>query len=503
MNSPKIERILVYILPTMQDFVFLVIFVSVFVLGPRMMNIDGDLGRHLTIGSYILEHKQIPTADIFSHTKTGDSLTPHEWLSQLVFAGFNRVFGLNGVVLICALVLALAYTMIFQLSIRSGAGILGAMLYTFAAAAASSLHWLTRPHLFTILFMVLWVWVLEDLRRGKTDRWWYLPIIMLFWVNFHGAYIAGFVSLGLYLLGIGWDRAIHPEVSSINRPKALRYWVFGAGTALLVTLINPVGIKIWETSIGFLKNRYLVSHTAEYFPPNFQDPSTWPFFLLLIGALLLLGLIPTRMPAAHVVLFSGWAAMALYSTRNIPLFTIAAAPIYAILLNEFGALEFARGVHKFNRSLEHTNQQLIGKVLPGFVSVLTAVALLFAPGQLTSRNVFSPQVFPVGAADWLSENPQPGEMYNYFPWGGYLLYRHWPEERVFIDGQTDFYGEALTREYETVLTLQNGWQGILRKYDIDWVIMPEGSRLAEALELMGTWERVYQDETTVILRGGL
>jgi hypothetical protein len=89
-------------------------------------------------------------------------------------------------------------------------------------------------------------------------------------------------------------------------------------------------------------------------------------------------------------------------------------------------------------------------------------------------------------------------MFNYFPWGGYLLYRMWPEEQVFIDGQTDFYGEALTRQYEKVLTLQDGWQEILTQYQVRWVLMPTDSRLIEALSEDPRWELTYQDKTATI-----
>lgn len=46
--------------------------------------------------------------------------------------------------------------------------------------------------------------------------------------------------------------------------------------------------------------------------------------------------------------------------------------------------------------------------------------------------------------------------------GGYLLYRMWPGRRVFIDGQTDFYGSELVNEYLTALRVQDGWQDILQ-----------------------------------------
>lgn len=54
-----------YILPSQADMLFIALFVGVIALGPRLMNMDGDLGRHLTIGGYILDDLTIPTRDIF------------------------------------------------------------------------------------------------------------------------------------------------------------------------------------------------------------------------------------------------------------------------------------------------------------------------------------------------------------------------------------------------------------------------------------------------------
>ena len=51
-------------------------------------------------------------------------------------------------------------------------------------------------------------------------------------------------------------------------------------------------------------------------------------------------------------------------------------------------------------------------------------------------------------------------MFNNFIWGGYLLHA-WPEQRVFIDGGTDHYGEKLFNEYIQVWNLDPGWRDVL------------------------------------------
>jgi hypothetical protein len=108
--------------------------------------------------------------------------------------------------------------------------------------------------------------------------------------------------------------------------------------------------------------------------------------------------------------------------------------------------------------------------------------------------------FPVAAADWIKENPQDGNMFNEFVWGGYLLYRLWPEQTVYIDGTTDFFGEAFTREYARVVTLQSGWQATIKKYDVSWAILPSDRPLIQALENELGWQIIYQDNTATIIR---
>ena len=85
-NKDFVQRVLEIFLPRLGEIFFIAIFAAVIGLGPRMMNVDGDLGRHITLGSYIIDSRDIPTEDIFSFTKAGDPLTPHEWLSDLIFA---------------------------------------------------------------------------------------------------------------------------------------------------------------------------------------------------------------------------------------------------------------------------------------------------------------------------------------------------------------------------------------------------------------------------------
>lgn len=465
-----------------------------------MMNVDGDLGRHLTIGKFILDTRWIPTRDVFSHTMGGEDLTPHEWVAQVVFALMERWLGLAGVVWLCALMIALTAVLIFQLSWERSGGWLTSIFVTLLTMAASSLHWLTRPHLFTFFFLAVWLKGLEDLFQGKRYGRIFLPLLMLVWANTHGAFLAGFVVWVVYGLGLFWNIWVE-KIAVDALSEKFRSWLWVGGLSLIASLINPAGLDLWKTSVGYVRNAYLVGHTAEYLSPDFHTPSTFPFLFMVILFLGVWGISRQKPRMDEVLIVVLWTAMGLYSARNIPLFAVVSAPVLAKSIEMLW--KERQGYFVWLDKLQHFNLRLqsVDSKTGGWVTFLLVIVLSVwgaRSGWIPAR--FASETFPVQAMDWLEIHPQEGNVFNYFPWGGYILYRAFPEVRVFIDGQTDFYGEALTRQYEQVITLSEGWQEVLAEYKVQWVLMPASSALVRTLESDSTWQALYRDDVAVILR---
>ena len=484
-----ISRFTYLILPKLDDILFTALFVAVIGLGPRLLNQDGDLGRHLTIGEYILDRGIIPTRDLFSYTLAGAALTPHEWLSQVIFAGANRLGGLDGVVIFSALLIAITFTLVYRQCYQRSKIALVSLAWAIVGAAAASLHWIARPHLFTLLMTLLWIGELERIRLGEHLRWWVMPILMLLWANLHGGFLVGFVILGIYLI-------------SFQFSATSKMFTLGVISAM-ATLINPVGWRLWETSVGFLRNRYLVGHTAEYLPLDFHQASAWPFLMMIALSILFLGLSRDRKVFTHILLLAAWIVGGLYSARNVPLYAVISTPILAeVSAGLIRRLPSLKVIVQLDERLVEVDRRLLGHAWPALA--VLAVALTLASGIRLdfSRqgNHFSPQVFPVNAVDWMEAHPIPGAGFNYFPWGGYLLYRIWPEQRVFIDGQTDFYGEQLTRQYEKAISLLPGWREVLQGNHVRWVLMPPESELARALQTEPGWITLYRDDTAMVFK---
>lgn len=180
-------------LPGLRAVIFCALFLAVIWHGPEMLNMDGDTGRHLTVGALILDSGRVPTVDVFSVTRQGAPFTAHEWLSEVIYTLAYRALGLNGVVLLAALLIAGAFSLVLDEMLRRNVLLLAAIFFTLLAVSVSGLHWLTRPHLFTWVLIGLWARELDQIARGNGRHWWRLPAIMLVWANLHGAFVYGFV----------------------------------------------------------------------------------------------------------------------------------------------------------------------------------------------------------------------------------------------------------------------------------------------------------------------
>jgi hypothetical protein len=333
--------------------------------------------------------------------------------------------------------------------------------------------------------------LIERLRTGKSVKIWLFPLLMLFWANLHGEFIAGFLVLGAYLAGWGWDFVFRKAETSLSAGRQLG---LVTGLSFLATLVNPVGLRTWTTVLGYVNNSYLIRHTNETNPPNFLEPKFLILLVLLSLSMFLLAVKKERLATGQAILLAGFSALSLMAARNVHLYGVVAPFVLATTLTGSREVPLVKRYETLFATLE---SRLSGIVWPVAIFLLLSLSLALRPAS--ERPHFNPAFYPVEAVTWLKANPQPGEMFNAFDWGGYLIFNLWPEKRVFIDSQTDVYGEAFTREYEQVITLRSSWQTVLDKYAVRWAIFPPDWPLAEALATVG-WQEIYRDSTAVIYR---
>lgn len=493
----KINPILAYLLPRLRDLLFLGIFYSVLLQGPQLFNGDGDLGWHTTIGNYILQSWKVPTTDIFSHTLYGTRFVAHEWGAEVAFAFANQLLGLNGDVLLTALLASITILLVYEQMVKQSIFRLVALFISLWVAFAASIHWLARPHMFTFFFVVVWTFWLEDIYTDHGRNLWRFPLLMWIWSNTHGAFFAGFVIWGTFVAD--WLFEFWQGRGSKEMGKQL---VLIGGLSFLVTFVNPSGWHLWDTTVGFVSNSFLTSHIVEYASPDFHDKNVWPFLFMIGFALFALVQSDRKLHVREALLLAGWGVLGLYSIRNIPLFAVITAPIFGKLLQPWA--EKLSALAKADANLGNTEKVLRGNVWVIGATVLFAFILWrgIPLDKDSTGNIYLPNKMPIQAVNWLQANPQPGNMFNNYVWGGYILYRLWPGQNVFIDARTDFYGEKLLREYLIVNNASEGWQAILTKYNVTWMIVQKGDRITEYLRSTPTegWKIIYEDDLAVIFR---
>ena len=485
-------------MPRIEYILLIAVFWGILASGPRILNFDGDLPRHILSGNLILETRHVDTTDVFSYRTKGYPSFPHEWLSQVLFASVYNWLDLDGVVLLTALVIVSTWGVVYRHAMLSSNSIIAMLFVTALGIGASQLHVLPRPHIFTYLLLAIWIRLLEDIRKNQTRHWWVLPVIMLFWVNMHGMFLVGMIVLAMYLIGDFLDT----PSSTWFRSQKTKSLLLASGLSLLVTFLSPSGSEIWKAIASLGSNTYITAKIPEYQSANFHLPETWPFLLMLLLAIVGFARTTERISWAPILLVAAFTTLALYSSRMIPIFAVAVTPILAKITATWVRSEYSQSrVWLIEANIEKVNQSSNGLIW--FLAAVFAAAILLRSGGTIDPerrgNVFDPRFFPVNAVSWLEARPPEGHMFNEFDWGGYLLLRLWPDQQIFMDGHTHIYGEALTREYERVITLSPGWQDVLNKYNIDWVIVRRDAPLIDALAMQESWEIAYEDATATIM----
>lgn len=486
------------LLPAPADFTFLLVAFSAAVLrGWQLINTDGDLGRHLRVGREILAHGLFHT-DRFSWTMRGQPFVPYEWGSEVLFSLAHRVAGLPGVVAMTAIVIALAYWCLNLLLDWLGVDPLLAFGTSLVAAVLGAVHWLARPHVFSLAAVVGVVWLLEVTSRKSQDLLparpasrvprplWALGLFAI-WANLHGGFLYGLVLIGFYIAGDLLDLAL--EKSRRNGVAALKRHSLLLLAALAGCCLNPSGPAILPHVMGYLGKTWLVDMTAEYRSPDFHTGYGKELLVVLLLTFAVLALLRCRMRWPQLVAFLGTTAFALHSVRNVPLWALTGLPLVALHAGDAWRRLAWRPVTRIRATFS------AGAALarPGVWTAIPTVGLVGlalgggrAGGLQFLPSRFDPDVFPVRVVEQAQAEGVRGRMFNELAWGGYIL-NAWPEQKVFIDGQTDLYGVPLSQLYMSIRQAEPGWERRLDSLGVTMVLVPDDAPVAWELTHSPHW----------------
>src|ERR1022692_884373 len=504
-------------LPSLADFAFLMPLAFLFARmnGVKTLLGDCDTGWHIRTGEWIIANGWVPFRDVFSFTKPGAPWFAWEWLSDVLFARLNALGGLMAVVLFGALLLSITYTALFLL-VRRKSNPIVALMVTMVAAAASSIHWLARPHLFTLFFLVIFFAALEQVREGRTRLLGVpilaaLPVISILWTNLHAAFFVGVLMIWAYAGG-EILRLLFSADAADRRPawlQARRYFLCGFA-CLAASLVNPYTYHLHVHMAKYLNDPYNSQHIIEFLSLSFHHPIAIFFEVMLVlsVAAVFWNLRQGRYTEALLVFV--WAHGALLAARNIPIFAIVAAPPIAAAIQQWllGVPELnvagwvREAARRFNRLAEETAETdgIPRLHLVSVLAVLIVAALIYAPHPPKKfRSEFDPTFYPAGALATLRSDPA-GRVFTHDEWGDYLIYRLYPAHKVYVDGRSDFYGDDFEYKYIDVLNVKTGWEKTLSGFGVDTILLPPSAPLSGALKEASRGRVVYDDGIALVFR---
>jgi len=500
-------------IPSLSDLFFLSVLIWLFMssgaAGWQGLLVDGDVGWHLRTGEYILAHHSVPHHDLYSFSKPGAPWYAWEWLSDVIDGGLDRLAGLKGVVLASGVILALFATTLIRRMMWRNVHLFVALVVSLLGVGAASIHFLARPHIYTLLLLSFSMWILEADRAGDRPAriWWLVPITMV-WTNLHGGFLVLIAVLGLTTLGSAIECALDKgSLSQLSKDwtsvemwrKPIRYATVTVLCALS-SLVNPYGYGLHVHVVEYLRSDWIRNVIQEFQSPSFRTENMMQFEALLFLGLVVAGrLIPRRQIAEGLwVLF--FAYLSLSSVRHVPVFVTVTVPLIAAELSIWWR-DWTSSASK--KSILAILNQMAADSASGFkrssgwpALVVLMLALMGPP--IPWPKDFPKEIFPVAMVHAHEAEILESRILTTDQWADYLIYTN-PQQKVFVDGRSDFYGPEVGNEYLHLMNGQWDWQQILAKYKFDLALLPVESSLTQLLKQRPDWRVVEDDGKRVLL----
>lgn len=448
----------------------------------------GDTWWYLATGRFIVGQGYVPLQDPFSFTASGATWINPEWLSNVLFFGVAHRWGDEGLfvlkVALAASILALVAVRIHRSTQQEVSTVCGTI---FVAAGLWGFLDI-RAQLFTFFFALLSLEILEAKSRFVPKALALFALTVL-WANLHGG-----VFLLFLLIALCWW--LDPAGNRVSC----------AGLFLVVvaaSLCTPYGWLVYRnvaahallplgTIFGY--EGALASRTLEWLSPlHFDVPGFttllfWPS-LLILGFLWVTN---SRQVSPFVwgVAFVA-AAMALASRRFIPLFFLLSADV------------LVGGVWAWVESATRWRGRFAvgtaGAALCCFLVVLPHLRAGISEGFFAYTTAEA--TFPQKACDMLQAKGFKGRVLNFYNWGGYLLWRLYPEVTVFVDGRSQtIYSPELLRLRQQV-DAGEGWSDMCDRFGVDAMVLNRvyQARLIALANASGAWRLLFEDDVAAVL----
>ena len=433
---------------------------------------DPDFFWHLKNGEVIWQNKSLPAEDPFSYTMQGVStrrehavLTSY-FLSQLAYYLAYAAGGMTGIVALRFVLVALLVCVLIKR--QEGDSVLNAGLILIFLALFLTLYSVERPQFFSFLFFGILLFILDGIKNNRfvssktICAAILVSLLMILWANTHQGFVLGQVTILLYIVTEGL-KYFSPRLRPLHREGYLRLTIAGI-SGILCSFVNPNTYRVWPELV-FQPNLTIIDNIEYQSSVNafmlFNQQGVILYWLLLLLAIIGIFITARKSDITDIALVVGTGLFSFFTYRYIAIFAIAALPVIG---RGFAGWRWSR----------------IGTPL---ILVISVVASLFFSRDAASniKNLTSTSwidgAYPSNAADFIVKNNLSGNMFNYYNWGGYMIWRLSPQRKVFVDGRClspDIVKKSIL--IETAYNREVGgipaWKALLRMYDVEYAVIP-------------------------------
>ena len=466
-----------------------VVFLLCFVLFLKLPTSDPDLGWHLKNARTILDTGRFPLADNYSWTMPGYKYADSWWLSEVLIYKVKGFFGFYGLAFFFA---ALPAVVLVLFALKKFPKIytswLGTITFILAIVLLQPFIGARAQTITLVFFIVLYLFL--DKQRASWSASQLVSLFSLFflWSNLHAGFVMGLLLLAVF---VGWQvlGSFNPSGLRSFNPKGLLPLLF-IFPPVLAAFINPYGLNLWRTILNDAGSLLIKRNIQEWLPPSPQSEIGALFFILMLVSFALIIFKRDKIPAFDVFLFFIFSFFGIAAVRNISFFGLFFLVIVWKVIHEYQVHE-----KKYTPSFLY---------LLGFLLLLVGGVTFYNRGIFNKMKDFQTMItesnLPYEAVEYLKNDPRPDlRLFNEYGWGGYLIWQS--DIKTFIDGRMCGWQTEETNVFEDylkIISLKEGFQEEIKKWDIDAFLIKKASPLSMWLELNPEFKKTHEDDLAVI-----
>jgi hypothetical protein len=443
---------------------------------------DPDIWWHLRNAEYLFATGSTPQFDFYSYTTNSHPWMNHEWLAEIPYYLAWRVGGLMGIYVLFVGLLCVIMLGIYYWAYRESRNLKAAFLVTVFSMFLAKVNFGPRTILFGYLYLLILLLILGHYRATGQGPLWAIPPLFCLWINTHGSWLLGMIVFGIYLAG-GLVEGSWGRVDAVRwRPAQRQRLLLTLAASIAALLVNPFTYRLvaYPFDLAF-RQRMNVKYIEEWASVNFNEVRGIVVLILLAGVFLGALFRPHRWKLEELLL----TCFTLYAGLKHVRFLFLAAIIFAPL--------FARMLDMIPPYKPQIDKTLLNAAV--MVCLLVLTARRFPSDDLLGKDIASG--FPEGAVAFIKSHGLPGNLYNRYEWGGYLIF-FCPGVKTFIDSRTDIFDyTGVLKQYLNAESVQ-GSLGILDSYGVEAVLLPPNRPLSYLLKNNAGWKIVYSDKVALI-----